>query len=58
MIALTLVTCWQGETEESIGLALRQANNHVPFATKIIRANKHGRETFVPPAFYKQGKQL
>jgi Ca2+-binding EF-hand superfamily protein/catechol 2,3-dioxygenase-like lactoylglutathione lyase family enzyme len=47
----------QGETEETIGLALKQANNKVPLATKIIRARKRGKEMFIPPAFFVQGEE-
>jgi len=46
----------QGETEESIRDALKKANNNVPLATRIIRYNKKGKEIFLPPAFYQQGK--
>jgi len=46
----------QGETEQSISLALRQANNNVPRATRILKANKGGGEVFVPPAVIIQGE--
>ena len=48
----------QGETQESLALALMQANNSVPLATRIIRAQKGGKRVFVPPAVYRAGEQL
>ena len=48
----------QGETEESLALALMQANNSVPLATRIIRAQKGGKRVFVPPAVYRAGEEL
>lgn len=43
----------QGETKESIAEALRQANNHVPTATRIIRHKHHQTgQAFIPPAIF------
>jgi Ca2+-binding EF-hand superfamily protein len=48
----------QGETEQSISEALRMSNNHVPRATRIIRAKKRGMgTTYQPPAYYIQGQE-
>jgi catechol 2,3-dioxygenase-like lactoylglutathione lyase family enzyme len=46
----------QGETEESISLALRQSNNSVPRAIRILKASKGGGEFFIPPAVIVQGE--
>ena len=47
----------QGETRDSISRALIEANNHVPLATRIIRARKGSKIVFIPPAFYLKGKE-
>jgi len=41
----------QGETEYTISEALIQANNNVPLATRILKAQKKG-QTFQPPSFF------
>ncbi|KAK3260723.1 hypothetical protein CYMTET_30334 [Cymbomonas tetramitiformis] len=41
----------QGETEANIATALKEANNDVPLATRIIRAKKiRDGQVFIPPA--------
>jgi len=49
----------QGETEESISLALRQANNSVPSATRILRRKKveSGSAFYVPPTVFISGTE-
>jgi Ca2+-binding EF-hand superfamily protein/catechol 2,3-dioxygenase-like lactoylglutathione lyase family enzyme len=46
----------QGETEITISKALIQANNSVPLATRILKAQKKG-QTFQPPSFFVEGAE-
>lgn len=48
----------QGETQQSIERALREAGNSAPLATRIIRARKieAGGHVYIPPAIYDRGE--